>query len=309
MLTPATRAAIYHNSYMKIYPDGGCVLLVADRSIFREAGWEERRRKPLHAADEEGADIVCECEAAAGEEQPAGEEQIAGEVEAVTADTSRARRRARSAIFDLARCNDFKYFVTFTLDETKVDRYDVGAITLKLNNWLDNNVRRRGLKYVLVPELHKDGAVHFHGLINDALPVTDSGTIITGTGRPRKPRRPRSLAERHKWLAGGGHVVYNVAAWSLGFSTAIELYGDPGRAIGYVCKYISKTTGKVGGRWYYSGGALARPLVAVFETDFAAAAATAAAKFTLEGLGSECCRIEFESMEDFDNARESLGIR
>ena len=80
--------------------------------------------------------------------------------------------------------------VTLTLDQTQVDRYDMAAITRKLNAWLSNQVQRRGLIYVLVPERHKDGAIHFHGFFNDVLDRVDSGTMIPpGGGKPRKPRR------------------------------------------------------------------------------------------------------------------------
>lgn len=288
MIDVATKAAIMHNAHMKIYPDGSRSVLVCERSIFRESGWEERKVQKRISEPEP------ECE---GEPDAAGG---GGEC-----DTSRSRRRARSAVSDLARCNDFKYFITFTLDSSRISRYDVVEITKHLNIWLDNRVRRKGLKYVLVPELHKDGAVHFHGMINDALPVTDSGTISRGNG---KPRRPRSEAERKRWLAEGGHVVYNVGEWKFGFSTAIELYGDRRRAIGYVTKYVSKSAGKVGGRWYYSGGDLQRPKSAAVAADFEAAAALAGSCFTLDGLNCSCCRIDL-SKEDYENVREALGIR
>lgn len=36
---------------------------------------------------------------------------------------------------------------------------------------------------VLVPERHKDGAIHLHGFFNDALPLVDSGTISRPGGQ------------------------------------------------------------------------------------------------------------------------------
>ena len=108
----------------------------------------------------------------------------------------------------------------------------MAAITRKLSVWADNQVRRKGLCYILVPELHKDGAVHYHGIFNAALPVTDSGTI-SRSGKKR-PQRPRSRAERARWLSDGGHVVYNLPSWTLGFTTAIELYGGRDKAI-FLC--------------------------------------------------------------------------
>lgn len=305
------------NCYLRQYPDGSAVLLCAERKIFREAGWEERRSKAKAAP---GPDPVGAALAAAEAAAEAGEGSGAA---TAASDTSRARRRARAMVRDYALCSDLKWFVTFTLDKTRIDRYDVAEITKRLNVWLDNRVRRNGLRYILVPELHKDGAVHFHGLINDgALELTDSGTIVRGGG---KPRRPRSGAERQRWLDAGGHVVYNVGDWGYGFSTAIALYGDPRRAVGYVTKYISKSAGKVGGRWYYSGGSLKLPKRSVMTADFDVIRAYADSKspaaplkegenwkpqentFTLEGLGCLCCSVLL-TQEELEDVRQGLEL-
>ena len=228
------RHSIGQYGRVKRYPDGTVELMAADRPVFGWAGWEEVGAPKVlsHRLDSEQA--------------PTREKALD------PANVERAARRARAKLRDIALCTPFKYFVTLTLDRERIDRYDVAAITKKLNNWLDNQVRRHGLSYVLVPERHKDGAVHFHGLFNDALPVQDSGTLTNIPGRKR-PGKPRS------------RVVYNLPAWHLGFTTAIELYGEYSRAVAYVCKYIGKQTGgeagKVGGRWYYSGGDLGAPEV------------------------------------------------
>lgn len=150
----------------------------------------------------------------------------------------RSKRRARKKVFDYAMCNpDLDVFITFTLDGNKIDRYDYKSVIKKLNVWLDNRVRRNGLKYIFVAEHHKDGAIHFHGVVNrQAVKLVDSGKYDTG-----------------------GHKVYNVKDWGLGFSTAIECYGDRASVCKYITKYITKSGEKVGGRWYYSGGDLAEP--------------------------------------------------
>lgn len=128
--------------------------------------------------------------------------------------------------------------VTLTLDPARVNRYDVREVTRHLNHWLDNQVRRKGLAYVLVPERHKDGAIHFHGFFNDALEARDSGTVsLPGQ---KAPRRPRSARQRAKWLEDGGNPSTTFPAGSWGFTTAIELYGEYDRAVSYVCKYIGK---------------------------------------------------------------------
>ena len=183
---------------------------------------------------------------------------------------ARAARRAARAVRSLAHCARFKYFVTLTLDNNKIDRYDPDIIIKKMSTWCDNKVRRNGLCYILVPEYHKDGAIHFHGFFNDALPVVDSGTI----SRPgeKRPKRPRSRAQRAQWIEEGGHVVYNLPSWSWGFTTAIELYGDYAQAINYVTKYLTKQVedcgDKIGGRWYYHGGKFEKPEVKTDNYDY-----------------------------------------
>lgn len=147
------------------------------------------------------------------------------------------RRRAAKRVYDLVRSNpELDLFCTFTLDQTKIDRYDYKAIVKKLNNFLDNHVRRDGLKYVLVAERHKDGAIHFHALMNKALKMVDSGKTDKG-----------------------GHKIYNLPQWGLGFTTAIVTYGDRDSVCKYITKYITKSEEKVGGRWYYHGGKLSEP--------------------------------------------------
>lgn len=265
-----TISEITHNCRVKIYPDGSREILVASAAIFREPGWER--------ADKWQPDIIDGCA-----DEPR---------ESVNDSLSRAKRRARCAVRDLALSNDFSYFVTLTLDQSKIDRYDISEVTKRLNRWLDNQVRRRGLRYVLVPERHRDGAIHFHGFINDALEVVDSGTL-TGPGSGAKPRRPRSEAERRAALDAGAHIVYNVPNWAYGFTTAIRLYGERRAAVGYVCKYVTKAQEKIGGRWYYSGGALARPVVEFDDVEYSEFSdANPGGEFFVEGLGVSFVRKE-----------------
>ena len=238
-----TLADIQHNMRVKIFPSGRVEALVSDAEVFRESGWEP--------ADFGGGEERSEALSPTSPEDS----------------LSRSKRRARSAMHDLAHANtDLDIFVTFTLDAAKVDRYDVATMTKRLNTWLDNRVRRDGLKYILVPELHKDGAVHYHGLLNSAaVKLTDSGTVTKGGA---KPRRCRSAKERAALLADGWQIVYNLPSWGYGFSTGIFLYGCRAAAVNYTTKYIEKSAAKVGGRWYYSGGALARPAVYCLDCDY-----------------------------------------
>lgn len=261
-----TRSEIYHNTQIKIYPDGA-VCTAYSAPIIRESGWEEaapRPRVPAKSPDHKAEGDSLE----------------------------RSKRRARAAVFDYARATQLGVFVTFTLDKNKIDRYDKDIIFKKLRYWLDNNVRRRGLAYIVVPEYHKDGALHFHGLINDALPLLDSGTVKVN-GR-KKPYKPRSLAERKKLLDNGARIIYNLPAWSYGFSTAVKIgdtLEDRFRTYQYVCKYITKSDEKIGGRWYYSGGALRTASVRCVDTDFKAISCVAPV-WTVQNIGVSGVRFE-----------------
>ena len=208
---------IQHNTIIYAYPDGAIDVICAADPIFREPGWEaagwaEPEAKPRGAAREAGK-------------------------KAEGADMERSMRRARAKLRRLALANQFEYFVTLTLDPARIDRYDPAAVTKALGRWADNMVRRHGLRYILVPEQHKDGAFHFHGFMaGRGLEARDSG--VEWDGRP----------------------VYNLPQWSYGFTTAQRLYGDYHAAVGYCCKYIGKQSGQRPlGRWYYSGGALQEP--------------------------------------------------
>ena len=169
-------------------------------------------------------------------------------------DIDRSMRRARAKVRRLALANDFRWFVTLTLDPQKVNSKEPADVVRKLNAWCSNMVQRNGLRYILVPEYHKKGGIHFHGFFSDSLQAVDSGTIKPPQGG--KPRRPRSAAQRAEWLQNGGQIVYNLPGWTLGFTTAMELYGEYPAAVAYVCKYIGKEGEKPAGRWYYSGGNL-----------------------------------------------------
>lgn len=77
--------------------------------------------------------------------------------------------RARSRIRELALCNDWEWFVTLTLNKDKQDRYDIDGFVHDLGIWIGNYNKKYGVKlrYVLIPEQHKDGAWHMHGLFHD----------------------------------------------------------------------------------------------------------------------------------------------
>lgn len=79
-----------------------------------------------------------------------------------------ALSRAKSKVLGYALCNDWQFFTTFTLDKQKYNRYDLSTWKKDFSQYLRNTKRVKGLdiKYLLIPEPHKDGAWHMHGLMN-----------------------------------------------------------------------------------------------------------------------------------------------
>jgi hypothetical protein len=251
----AGRGAAYHNTRVKMYP-GGVVaeIMVADKPIFRDPDWDPapnkwQRWKAYKKAVETALTEDYETEYASAALGDCWEHQAD---DAAQASLLRSARRARTAVRDLIACNDLPVFVTLTLDPAKINRYRYDVIVQRLNAWLSNRVERKGLTYVVVPEYHKDGAIHFHGMLSDTLPMVNSG-------HKTKKRR----------------VIYNLPDWTLGFTTAVRVpEKERERTRNYICKYITKqldfragTPEKVGGRWYLSGGELQRPQYIYTDTD------------------------------------------
>lgn len=129
-------------------------------------------------------------------------------------------QRTKTQIIDLAKNNKWDLFITVTFDKEKVDRYNYDTVAKRFSKLLNNIKYRKcpNLKYILVPELHKNGAVHFHGLLSgsDLLKLVDSGL-----------------------KTDKGQNIYNITDFNLGFTTATTIT-DTKKASYYISKYITK---------------------------------------------------------------------
>ena len=157
-------------------------------------------------------------------------------------------RRAQQRVEQLVLLNDYTHFLTITFNEG-TDARNVKEVMRKMNNWLRDKVLRYGLQYVLIPEHHKDGRIHAHALINDKLPLTDSGTrMVEGYKKPVKVETiHRKCISEEKIRC----TVYNVPSWKHGFTTAIPVYGNRLVLASYITKYVTKGTDKIFGRYYW----------------------------------------------------------
>ena len=156
-----------------------------------------------------------------------------------------SRSRTINKIYDIARSNRWEWFFTLTFNPEKVDSFDYETCTKKLSKWL-NNMKRIApdMKYLVVPEQHKSGRFHFHGLFAncDSLKFVDSGLMDIS-----------------------GKQIYNVGSYKLGFSTATKIV-DLHKSCSYLCKYISKELCMItkGKKRYWASRNLDLPIVETY---------------------------------------------
>lgn len=135
--------------------------------------------------------------------------------------------RTKQSIYGIARANEWEYFVTLTINPERMDRSNLDGISKRFNDFMGNLKKRKSpdLKYIFVPELHKDGInYHLHGLIANC-----DGCTFKDSGKKDS----------------AGRTIYNFENWKFGFSTATKVT-DTHRASSYITKYITKELCSVG---------------------------------------------------------------
>lgn len=129
----------------------------------------------------------------------------------------------RRRIKGYALANDFKWFATLTFNPEKVDSLNYNMAKSTLLKWCRLMRDKYGkFDYLIIPELHKSGAVHFHGLLGDV------AASFTEAVNP-KTNNPVIRHDRQ---------VYNLADWEYGFSDC-ERIENSERAASYITKYIT----------------------------------------------------------------------
>lgn len=128
-------------------------------------------------------------------------------------------RRSKETVRRYAFANEWEWFCTLTFNPEKVDSYNYQECVNKLSVWL-NNARRKepDMRYLWVPELHKSGRFHFHGLMSNI-----SSLRLLESGKRDKTGRP----------------IYNIGKYRLGWSTATRVSNNQAVA-GYLLKYLTK---------------------------------------------------------------------
>lgn len=79
---------------------------------------------------------------------------------------SRSLKRTKKNFVELALNNDFDKFGTLTMNSANGDRYSLSEAKAQFKKAIKGINKKYGcrIRYIVIPERHKDGAWHFHGL-------------------------------------------------------------------------------------------------------------------------------------------------
>lgn len=172
------------------------------------------------------------------------------ESEATPGKLAQAVSRARSVVSQVVLCNDWDYFITCTIDPDKFNRYDLPKYYSTFSQWIRDQRKKYGtnIQYMFIPELHKDGAWHLHGVVR-GIPSDQLSPFVAGL-------HPQELVD-------GGFLNWGNYAQKFGFCSLAPIR-DPVAVGWYVTKYISKDMASAvsdfGAHTYYCSIGLARAI-------------------------------------------------
>lgn len=161
--------------------------------------------------------------------------------------------RSKRLIYDYGRSNVWEWFFTFTFEPVGgFDKFNYSDCQKKVSEWF-KNVRKRycpDIRYLIVPEMHKSGAWHFHALVS----CCDSLTFIVARNNQRYLKDKDggyALNEKGQRIPNkyfgddlrirypDGDFIYNIKEFNSGFSTATRIT-DTFKSVSYIVKYITK---------------------------------------------------------------------
>ena len=140
--------------------------------------------------------------------------------------------RTRSRIYELAACNPWEWFFTGTLNPEWSDVYDLSGFRKRLSQAIRDYRKATGndVKYLLIPERHKSGAWHVHGLFH-GLPVESLRHFTLDDTLPHKIRERIFMNDD----------VYGWEWYSKRFGfTSLTPIRSAAACAAYVTKYVTK---------------------------------------------------------------------
>lgn len=159
--------------------------------------------------------------------------------------------RAKSRVFDLAICNDWDFFFTGTFNSDFILRDNIDVIRTKLTQFIRNYNRLHScnIKYLFVPEKHKDNINwHIHGFIS-GIPFSDLHKFDIGD------KMGHYLVSKVK----SGKSLFSWLSFSKKFGFCdLEPIIDRIKSATYITKYITKNTSvsSLGSHLFYSSNGL-----------------------------------------------------
>lgn len=139
---------------------------------------------------------------------------------------SQSLSRARSVIRQVVICNDWDWFFTCTLNPDKHNRHSLYAFQVAFPQWIRDYRKKYKCKieYAIVPEQHKDGAWHVHGVLR-GIPTSHISDFIPGI-HPQK-------------LINKGYKNWGFCSEKFGYCS-LDQIKDPVAVGHYLSKYITK---------------------------------------------------------------------
>lgn len=159
--------------------------------------------------------------------------------------------RSKSNLIDLVYHNSlvtpWEYFVTLTFNPEEVDSLDYSTVSEVLAKWLDNMKHQNPqMLYVIVPELHKSGRIHWHGLFKNV---------------PNWKLVPARSESTGRLIYKNGSQIYNLANYKYGFTTVSKIKNQEAVSV-YMSKYMTKELIDLDyKKRYWSSRGLSRPTV------------------------------------------------
>ena len=169
---------------------------------------------------------------------------LTNEAQSIKNSQSRTIRK----IFDYGKSNNWEWFLTFTFNPQILNSFDYGEVGKKMSCWLTNQRKKNpDMMYLVVPEQHKSGRWHFHGLFSNIenFVMTDSGVV-----------------------SDSGDNVFNINNFKLGFTFAVKCDGSA-KVVSYLSKYVTKDliSATKGKKRYWISKNLSLPDVLEYDTN------------------------------------------
>lgn len=163
--------------------------------------------------------------------------------------------RAKSTIYDLINSNIWEYFVTITFNPQQAKKMGLDLtkpqyVQKFLTTFIKNQNRKinSNIEYVLIPEYHNNGNVHFHGVMrginkkdlqqalnNQEYQKNDNGEILVDDNNNPIPNMYYQTPLTRK-----GNPVYNWQPFAKYGFTDFEEIRNKSRIGSYCTKYINK---------------------------------------------------------------------